>query len=316
MKTFVSLKVGNLTLDNLAGLCGETILVAGPIVSKAGQLLLTATFNKLSADNAEFDTLIDRSRKSPLTPEIHTLDDQCGEYFEDIRRALIFFEKSKNPVKLAAAKLLMPEFEPAWNLTSEPLSSQLVLLETLRQRIPASGGPLIEALATLELDDTWLQLISASTLMQQLYTQRLTDNASDEFPAASGLKATLVKDYDRLCANVEQNLDVMPTPEIEILFHEMNELRRKYIHRLPKDIGAGDHLVFEPIATQAYTGKAVTPLPKLHYREEGQPTVELVFTKDFFVTYKHNVDVGSARIFIHGKGAYKGQTSTTFNIAR
>ncbi|MDR3236031.1 MAG: hypothetical protein LBT48_04805 [Prevotellaceae bacterium] len=53
-----------------------------------------------------------------------------------------------------------------------------------------------------------------------------------------------------------------------------------------------------------------------HYREEGKPTVELVFAKDFDVTYKNNTDVGTADLTIHGKGAYKGQKLTTFNIAR
>jgi hypothetical protein len=70
------------------------------------------------------------------------------------------------------------------------------------------------------------------------------------------------------------------------------------------------------VPEQTYTGKAVTPLPKAYYREEGKPTVELVFARDFSVTYKNNVDIGTADLTLHGKDAYKGQKKTTFNIAR
>jgi hypothetical protein len=88
-------------------------------------------------------------------------------------------------------------------------------------------------------------------------------------------------------------------------------------HRHPvKDISATDHLVVEPIATLPYTGKAVTPIPVAYFREEGKPTVELVFAKDFTVTYKNNVDVGMADLILHGMGEYKGKKTVTFNIVR
>jgi hypothetical protein len=88
-------------------------------------------------------------------------------------------------------------------------------------------------------------------------------------------------------------------------------------HRHPvKDISVANHLVVEPIATLPYTGKAVTPIPVAYYREEGKPTVELVFAKDFTVTYKNNVEVGMADLILHGIGEYKGKKTVTFNIAR
>ncbi|MDR0581871.1 MAG: hypothetical protein LBG31_02790, partial [Prevotellaceae bacterium] len=100
------------------------------------------------------------------------------------------------------------------------------------------------------------------------------------------------------------------------LFHEMNELRRKYIHHLPKDLGAGDHTVIEPIDTQQYTGRPITIVPEVHYREEGKSTARLYLGTDFSVTYKNNVNVGMAELTIHGKGEYKGQKTVTFNITR
>jgi hypothetical protein len=54
----------------------------------------------------------------------------------------------------------------------------------------------------------------------------------------------------------------------------------------------------------------------VHYREDGKETVQLSLGADFAVTYKNNVHVGTAELTIHGKGAYKGQKTVTFNIAR
>ncbi|MDR1455786.1 MAG: hypothetical protein LBJ01_09055, partial [Tannerella sp.] len=58
------------------------------------------------------------------------------------------------------------------------------------------------------------------------------------------------------------------------------------------------------------------PLTKVYFREEGHPTLELVFAKDYYVTYRNNIEVGTATMTIHGKVAYRGQVTVKFNIAR
>jgi hypothetical protein len=95
----------------------------------------------------------------------------------------------------------------------------------------------------------------------------------------------------------------------------LNLLNAEFAHA-KKDLSAGDHTVIEPIDTQPYTERAVTPIPKVHYREEGKPTENLALGKDFAVTYKNNINVGMAELTVHGKGAYKGAKTTTFMIAR
>ncbi|MDR3132535.1 MAG: hypothetical protein LBU42_00730 [Prevotellaceae bacterium] len=88
--------------------------------------------------------------------------------------------------------------------------------------------------------------------------------------------------------------------------------RRHPVH----DLAAGDNCVIEPIDVQQYTERAITPVPKVHYRKEGQPTAVLSLGKDFEVTYKNNTNVGMAEVTVHGKGDYKGKKMTTFMIAR
>jgi hypothetical protein len=315
MKKFVSLKVSNLTLDHLAGLCGESVIAATPIVSELELELLQAALTRLNTDSITFKSLLDHSHKSLLTPEIRALDKTCGESFGGLKRGIAYYKKSSDPDKATAAKLLLTVFKPVWSLTSKPLASQLVMLDTLEERI-APPGAMVDALHALGLMDTWDVLMPAFHALQQVYQQRLSDNAAAALPAASNMKATVVKDYDGLCMIIEQALALLPSPELEKLYHELNELRAKYIRHLPKDLAAGEHCVIEPIDTQQYTGKAVTVIPKAHWREEGKPAVELVFAKDFSVTYRNNVKAGTAAVIIHGKGAYKGQKTATFNIAQ
>jgi hypothetical protein len=53
----------------------------------------------------------------------------------------------------------------------------------------------------------------------------------------------------------------------------------------------------------------------VRYTDSKGAQLELVFAKDFTLTYKGNDRVGTATISIHGKGAYKGVKVVTFNIA-
>jgi hypothetical protein len=50
-------------------------------------------------------------------------------------------------------------------------------------------------------------------------------------------------------------------------------------------------------------------LPKVTY--EGK---ELVFTKDYELSYHDNGRPGTAAVIIHGKGAFKGTKTVSFNI--
>jgi hypothetical protein len=85
-------------------------------------------------------------------------------------------------------------------------------------------------------------------------------------------------------------------------------------HRAKKDLSTSDHTVVEPIPTQPYTERPVTVIPNVYYREEGKETVRLSLGKDFSVTYRNNINVGTAELTIHGKGAYKGQFTVKLNL--
>jgi hypothetical protein len=71
----------------------------------------------------------------------------------------------------------------------------------------------------------------------------------------------------------------------------------------------------DSIPDQPFAGKAVTPIPTVHYTTSKGDTLELTFAKDFTVTYKNNERVGNASLTILGKGEYSGRKVVTFNVA-
>jgi hypothetical protein len=193
------------------------------------------------------------------------------------------------------------------------------------------------------------------TVVVNLLIADLMSNEYAPAVAATGLNAWLTElqaaegDFEKLfemrsvetTGKPQGNLKEIRS-EIDILYHRMTDLVsaaatldaagvyeafiarlnteityfNDHYHHAARNLGAGDACVIEPVGTQPYTGKAVTPIPVAYYREEGQPTVELVFARDFTLTYKNNIEPGMAELVIHGKGAYRGSRTTTFHIKR
>lgn len=67
----------------------------------------------------------------------------------------------------------------------------------------------------------------------------------------------------------------------------------------------------QAIANQAYTGKAITPQPKVTV--DG---TSLVNGTDFTVSYSNNTNAGTAAITVTGKGNYTGKKTVNFTIVK
>lgn len=65
------------------------------------------------------------------------------------------------------------------------------------------------------------------------------------------------------------------------------------------------------VATQKYTGSAITPTPTV--KLQGKT---LTKNTDYTLSYKNNINAGTATITIKGKGGYTGSKSTTFKIVK
>ena len=67
----------------------------------------------------------------------------------------------------------------------------------------------------------------------------------------------------------------------------------------------------QAIGSQSYTGKAVTPQPKVTWQG-----VTLAAGTDYAVSYANNVNAGTAKMTISGKGNFTGTKSVNFSIVK
>jgi hypothetical protein len=303
---FSSLRTSNLKVANLAGLTNETLDIVTPLAGLLGDICVK-TIARLSLNLAEMKSEMDKNHRHPLTEPIRKANDDCDASLNEIKRTAKTGEQSSIASKADAGKELMFFLKPFWQLYKQPMPTQISMTKELLKRY--NDQPQLQAAAqTLDIADLFVALTQQNAQFDTLYNQRL-DKYAVELPAATRLISVVAKDYNNVCVIVVKAMNIEPVPQpILELFHKMNDLRKKYSVLSPARIDIR-HAVTEPIPTQLYTGKVITPIPVAYY--EG---VELAFAKDFNVTYKSNINVGEATVILHGKGKFTGAHERQFNI--
>jgi hypothetical protein len=126
----------------------------------------------------------------------------------------------------------------------------------------------------------------------------------------------------RVTALIDLNGPDMYVPFVEefnVLVNHYNTLLREHYGRLhaKTDISAA---MIAPVDVQPYTGKPVYVIPTVSIvkkaKDGSETEVELVFSEDYTVGYKNNVEPGTAMLIITGTGKYTGEIVTTFNISK
>ncbi|MDR1681476.1 MAG: DUF6261 family protein [Prevotellaceae bacterium] len=310
MEKFIALNVSHLRLGNLAGLTSETIVRANAGVALLNNVDVKA-LDKLTASNGRLISLMDRSHASPLTPLIAAKDKERDVVFSDIKRTVAAARKSTVPATAAAGIKLSEFLDPIWSTGTSPMMTQTTHIDTLKTRYQADTVA-VAAAATLGLTPVMAALFTANTALFTLYNQRLDALSAADSPAASSVKDEVVEDYDNFCTAIELHLFTLPVTGLAELFSAMNDIRRRYISHQPVPLTPARTSV-APIPEQVHTGKHITPLPRVFYQADTELR-ELVFSEDFDVTYRNNIEVGEAHLFIHGKGKYTGRYDSTFHI--
>jgi len=315
MATFklFTINTSRMKLENLFGLCTDTIKMATESLQFLEEPLLKAKLATLTADTAVLATRMNQTYTSPLTPELEELDKRRDVDMLEIERVIKAFLKSSNATKAAAANMLLPVFKKFFLSRKKKLATQTADIGVLHDRV-ASVGNYLEALTALDIMTIWLDMMDANTLFSTKWDERFSVKVDVTLSAATKFKSTVVKDYEEFCSTLALTLSTLPTAQLKHLFDELNELRKKYAppHRLKLD---REHTTAEPIPTQPYDNdRPILPLTRVWY-DGNAGNVELIFSVDFTVTYKNNKKVGEAEMIIHGKGKYTGQYLTTFHIA-
>lgn len=72
-----------------------------------------------------------------------------------------------------------------------------------------------------------------------------------------------------------------------------------------------DKIVISPIEEQTYLGEEIKPTPEVKLNGKT-----LVKDQDYYLTYKNNINVGTATLIVNGKRNYVGSKSTSFAITK
>jgi hypothetical protein len=260
--------------------------------------------------------LLDAARVSALTQQLVEADHRVDRAITAIRAVINAARHSLDPAVAEAARILYIRLRAFGDIRGKAYEEESAAVQVL---IDDLGNTYAQQTYLAGLQSWLTELTTAESEFTRLYLQRGSETAARPEARMVDVRRDIEEKYRNIATFVD--VSSLTTPgEYDGFIAKVNvqvDYFNEHNHRpARKDLGAGDHTVIEPIATQQYTERPITIVPEVHYREEGKPTVRLYLGTDFSVTYKNNVNVGMAELTIHGKGEYKGQKTATFNIAR
>jgi hypothetical protein len=259
--------------------------------------------------------IIDWVKKSALTKEIYEADKAMDRALTAIKALVHAQEYSSTPKTAKAAERVYAMLKGYGAVNKKPYEAQEGDIRSILRQLQ-SGGDYYADAATLGLAVLVGELQSAFTNFLNLLKQRDEKSLLKPNYTAHEVRGESDGIYHRIVglADAGAALDVLPdyakfinelNPEIERLNEEYHFVRHSIADCQP-----------EPILPQAYTGRPLTPNPKVLLVTPHEGTIQLELGKDYNLTFRKNTDVGNAECTIHGKGRYKGRKTVTFIIAR
>jgi hypothetical protein len=189
-------------------------------------------------------------------------------------------------------RLNSPEYLPAvQNLHLEPWVTELANQNTLFKSY---------------VDD-----VAQEQLEKPSISQRVARHQTDE-------ALRLITNRVTSLIDINGEADYVPfVNEFNVLVNHYNTLVHEHYGRLHAKIDITQATIAQ-IEVQQYTGKPIYVIPLVSIvkqaKDGSETTVELVFSTDYTVGYKNNINPGTATLIITGIGKYVGELVTTFNI--
>jgi hypothetical protein len=286
------------------------LILASSSVLTAALGALVAIFNTWLTEET---ALMSWVKKSVLTKQIEEANRRMDRALTALRVQVRAQTFSLTQNIAAAANRVYTMLMGYGNVNAKSYEYQDGDVRSILQQLTGSGEYVTDA-STLGLSASINELQASFSIFEQLLKQR--DDKSLKKPEKTfrevrkGIEGVYRQIETIINANAVVNASPVFATFINNLNPEIERLNREY-HRVRLDIGESEP---EPIQPQIYTGKPLTPTPKVLYVTPHDGTVQLELGKDFDITFDHNVEVGNAECTVHGKGAYKGRKTVTFVI--
>jgi hypothetical protein len=224
-----------------------------------------------------------------------------------------------DPATRNAAHKIYILIENYGNMTAMGYDAETVAIDSLISRLLSTEY--LESVTLLHLS-TWIYKMQE---LNQLFKTYVDDTEHEEISkpdisqkaARHETDGTLRPIISRIEALINLNgpdTFVDFSEEYNLLVTHYNTIVHERYGRLHAriDISAA---IIDTIPPQPYTGRSVFVIPTVRLHKEGTEAIELIFTEDFTVAYRNNVNPGTATLIITGIGKYKGEVVTTFNIS-
>jgi hypothetical protein len=254
--------------------------------------------------------LVDAQRTSPYTAEILKADAHNDRLLIGIREIILGSMHHFDAVVVEAATRLFDRLKSFKSITAKSYEEEAAAIRIL---IADFQGAFAADAATVGITGWIVELAQGLAEFERLLKQRNDETAAREPKSKlTEVRRALDEVYHQMVAriNAAALLDDTQTytPFIQQLNAEIAYFN-EHSHRRAKRNIKKANLAPIPVQIQERTGKPVMPIPVVYYED-----TELVFTKDFNLTYKNNDKPGTATLILHGKGLYHGQKEATFNI--
>jgi hypothetical protein len=260
-----------------------------PLVALEGQLVDAVKTSEYTAEIAEADRRVDRDIagiSAAVESALHHFDPAMAEAARRLEIRLKSFrgdiEKKPYEEESAAVKILLADL----------------------------NGAYAAQVATLNLGAWVMELAAAEDDFERLFLLRNVERSEKPQEKLKDLRRQIDAVYRSIIARIDAyallNGEQTLSAFVSELNREVEYFNEHTHHHARKDI---DRAVVASIPDQTWEGKPVVVLPAVAYEDR-----ELVFTRDYELSYRDNDRPGTATVAIHGKGAFKGVKTVSFNV--
>jgi hypothetical protein len=254
--------------------------------------------------------LVDAVRASEYTKQLEEIDHRLDRAIAGLIFAINSALHHPNPDIVKAAKrieLLLNAFRDRIGKRAyeEESGAVKILIADLQ-------GEYAPQVSTLSLGAWVTEINAAQAAFEMTFLLRSAEYVARPKENLRDIRKQLESVYRQIIERIDA-YTVMEGTSVtgEFISRLNNEItyfnEHNYHHQHLKDISVA---VIATIADQLWEGRPITPLPSVT-DEEGN---ELVFARDFNLTYHNNNRPGNATVILHGKSSWKGKKSVSFNI--
>jgi hypothetical protein len=270
--------------------------------------VVTPFYTEFTTLLAQEKEIIDVQKSSDYTQQIADADHRDDRLITGINDAVRAALHHYDPAIVAAAHSVWLRLKAFGEIQAKSYEEEAAAIDLLVEDLRSSE--FATKVSQLGLTGWVNELATAVADFERLLKLRNIEQSGKPHERLREVRRQIEAVYRNMIAYINSaamlNTTGTYTPFINRLNAQITYFNDHNHHPLPRSIRSA---TVDVIPVQAYTGKAVTPIPTAYLNGE-----ELFFAKDFTLTYKDNVQPGTAEATLTGKGDYTGQKKVTFNI--